>query len=1133
MKSIMKTSTIAFTLGILWLASAARAGTITVEGDQVVTGNQTVNSNQIIRGTLTVSNQANAVGLDALGPAAQIAGTRLRAMDSADDARWIKIALIGVGSDSNALFSGRVLAEGNGADYVADFAFRPAPQSGPNTALLVEMGAATNFVWEVWADGGSNYLWFFQPAGSRFANFLFSQRGCTEVWSSTESPAGTRLWSSASGERGGIRAGAVTLSGAGLRLPDGTLLDAQSNMTASALTDCSSILLSASDGQLNFMAPARFSGDVTLPDRVSLGTDGVTLSADQWARVDSSFTNGATWAQGLAANLGATIRGMAADTTGNRYVFGGFAGTMTVGALSIQSGTASADPDLAGFVVKFGPNGAPQWAKSIPVTDHAPNGTPGQWLVELASAKTDVAGNLYLGGTLRAPATIGGATRTPSGGGDGFVLSLASDGSFRWFRQLGGSHANADEIKDIDVDASGTDIVVGGTAWGQATYEYHDWEYNWISANYDDCNGYVARLNGSGSIVSEWSLGGRPEDPGSWTFGHEYRYTDYEEGGDFYWNTAIEQVSRCGDSVAVYWTGAGRTVRKIAGSSQWDIGTGSPGWPVRDLLPIPGGDVLVLRDVNWDAHEASATLRVAAGGGIVWTRDGALAQDPNSSWDVESKRLLDAVVAADGSIVVSWWETWWVYEDPDYIQHLRGFIEKVDSGGTVAWTVELPGDVNVARLDIDGAVSLHAYGSHAETMDLGAVGSLQGSGSFHLQFTGTSSSLLALAAAPPAVGTVLGFDASGSSVALACSGPPPSYVHADRDATSVSIGGVLDAAGALRLADGTVISSAGDLGPWRAGATPGSSWYSGNVGLGTASPGARLDVAGDAHVSGPMSIGDGLVVAGTVEASGGSVSGDLSVNGNISAGGVYFAGTEGVRLTDADGRLRPEAMARRALGDIPMGAFTNGAPLNEQGLVLHMPLDGNAGDISGRGHHGSAHDVTYVSGRNGRQAASFNGSTSYIDIPKNGQNDISNYSGPFTISLWLNVPDPVPGVNTGVFSFGGTDHGSGEWSCYVSGYNFQVYFATHTVNNIMAWPSGWHHVCVVFLNDANRTGIVYVDGANVFQYTGCGTVGNHDPCMRLGGMLSGWASEVPLQLQDVKFFDRALGAGEVAGLAAE
>ncbi len=843
------------------LSAGARAGTITVEGDQAVAGNQGVGSNQVVGGSLVVSNASGGVGLEAVGPAARVAGTRLLSLGANAADRWIRVARIGGAGESNALFAGRVLAEGGGADYAADFAFPAAPQSGPYAALLVEMGAATNFAWGVWADGGSNHVWFLQPAGSRFANFLYAQEGCAEDWAEG-TPTGTNVWSGASGGRGTVRAGSLGLSGAGLWLPDGTLLDARSNMTAAAIADGTNVLLSASGGRLVVGGPADFSGAVTLPETVLLGTNGVTLSAERWGMVDSSFTNGATWARGLSANLGATIRGMAADTSGNRYVYGGFAGTMSVGATSLQSGTASADPDLAGFVVKFGPDGSALWAKSFPATNHSANGTPGQWLVEFAAAGTDAAGNLYLGGALRAPATIGGSTRTPSGGGDGLVLSLDPSGGLRWIRQLGGSHANPDSIADIDVDAAGTNIVAGGTVWGQSTYCD---PYSYETYHEDDSNGYAARLNGSGTVVSEWSLGGWAGDGGTWAFGHEYS----EETSD-HWNTAVERVCGSAGGAVVWWTHpdeGGRIIRKVGGASQWSMGQD---WAVRDILPLPGGDTLLLRgsgfDWNtWEGTPASAT-RVGASGSVAWTRSGSWGEDPNTSDPAETRALVDAIPEAGGDALLAWRDAWWTYEDPDYIGHARDVVERIGSGGAVVWTNALPEGAAVARLDIDGAGTLHAYGSHSGAIDLGAAGSLGGGGAFHLRFSGATSNLLALSAAPAPSGTLVGLDASGEAIALACSGPPPGYIHSDPAATSISVGGILDASRGLRLADGTVLTSAGDLaaaGAWLPGSAGGSYWYSGNVGIGTADPSARLDVSGDARVSGSISSGSGQINLGT------------------------------------------------------------------------------------------------------------------------------------------------------------------------------------------------------------------------------------------------------------------------------
>ena len=55
--------------------------------------------------------------------------------------------------------------------------------------------------------------------------------------------------------------------------------------------------------------------------------------------------------------------------------------------------------------------------------------------------------------------------------------------------------------------------------------------------------------------------------------------------------------------------------------------------------------------------------------------------------------------------------------------------------------------------------------------------------------------------------------------------------------------------------------------------------YNGNVGIGTENPGARLDVAGDAKFSGPLSVQGDLTVTGKLTAA--SFSGDGSGLSNV------------------------------------------------------------------------------------------------------------------------------------------------------------------------------------------------------------------------------------------------------------
>jgi hypothetical protein len=59
--------------------------------------------------------------------------------------------------------------------------------------------------------------------------------------------------------------------------------------------------------------------------------------------------------------------------------------------------------------------------------------------------------------------------------------------------------------------------------------------------------------------------------------------------------------------------------------------------------------------------------------------------------------------------------------------------------------------------------------------------------------------------------------------------------------------------------------------------------HQGNVGIGTENPGARLEVAGDAKFSGPLSVQGALTVGGPAK-----IGGDLSVTGKLTA--TSFAG---------------------------------------------------------------------------------------------------------------------------------------------------------------------------------------------------------------------------------------------------
>ncbi len=98
----------------------------------------------------------------------------------------------------------------------------------------------------------------------------------------------------------------------------------------------------------------------------------------------------------------------------------------------------------------------------------------------------------------------------------------------------------------------------------------------------------------------------------------------------------------------------------------------------------------------------------------------------------------------------------------------------------------------------------------------------------------------------------------------------------------------------------------------------------GNVGIGTGNPGARLDVAGDAKFSGPLSVQGALTVDGVTQ-----IGGDLSVTGSLS-----IAGTN-LRLTKADSARAVEITGEGAMIS-PMWTVTQ-VYLNEQAAATPFP----------------------------------------------------------------------------------------------------------------------------------------------------------------------------------------------------
>ncbi|HPA21298.1 MAG TPA: hypothetical protein PLU30_26380 [Verrucomicrobiae bacterium] len=817
----MKTTEIAATFAMLLFGAGARAGTVTVQGDQTVAGSQTVQSNQTVAGALTSQ-----------GTSAEVAATRFRAFGPVAGDTWIKIARIGGADLTNAVVAGRVLAQGNapGQQYVADFAF-PGTGQTPYAPVLVEMGGATSFLWVVTSSEGNQWLWFKQSGGSKFANFLYGQSGCEPVWEVTTSgnPPGI-IWTSTSSasSRQRVKAGGMTLT-SGLTLPDGTILSARSNMTATALVNPANYdqrLAEVIGGRLVFSGGSDFVGGI------GLGTNGAAITAERWAAVESALVAG-DGAKGIGSAAGWSIAGMAESASGDRYAYGSFAGTLAACGTLLPSGAS--ENDRAGFVIKFDPVGRMAWARAFALVGHSTNGAQNESLVQVARGAVDASNNVLLAGTFRAAADFAGLTNSPSGGGDGFVVSLRPDGTPAWFRQFGGAEAAADTLVDLELGAGGTNLVAGGAR----------------AVSGGTAGRAVTLASASGSTLGEWAIA----EP-------------------------VSQVCFLGTAPAAAW---GSTAGRL-GAGGWSNTLASA---VGDLMGTPSGDAVVFEPEREGV--GAVTLLSGATGAEQWSEVG-YSYGSGSSYEVYDEfynwlgtqyygeshwwALHDVAVDRSGNVWLAWdgsdssYESGplynWSYSNEYHDVGRRGG-DFVDSGGQVSLLADASGDI-------------HALG-------------YAGGAARDVRFDGQTGAQESDSRVDGASGDLVGVSSSGQSLIVAAGG---SIAQSSPWGLSLAVDGLVSADSGIRLGDGTLVNSGEDiaaLGPVQA--TGGGGYFlSGNLGVGTNAPSARLDVEGAARVSGTASL------LGNV-----AVGGDLTVAGAIVAGGTA--------------RAMPA-------GDVPMGAFTNG-----------------------------------------------------------------------------------------------------------------------------------------------------------------------------------------------------------------
>jgi uncharacterized repeat protein (TIGR03806 family) len=207
-------------------------------------------------------------------------------------------------------------------------------------------------------------------------------------------------------------------------------------------------------------------------------------------------------------------------------------------------------------------------------------------------------------------------------------------------------------------------------------------------------------------------------------------------------------------------------------------------------------------------------------------------------------------------------------------------------------------------------------------------------------------------------------------------------------------------------------------------------------------------------------------------------------------------------------------------------------------LVVTVPpstawyqLEGDALDSSGNGYHGTATAVSYVAGKVGAQAAQFNGTSSYVSIPRSVTDDI-------TVAMWVKTTDTAgtagaqwwsgKGLVDGEVAGGGADWGTaivnGKFVIGVGSTGGDVTLASSVNIN----DGTWHHVAAT-RNNTSGAMAVYVDG--VLSGSGTGPTGSRTfpPSFRIGCIQTG-NNFLNGTIDDVRLYDHILTTNEIVAL---
>jgi hypothetical protein len=206
--------------------------------------------------------------------------------------------------------------------------------------------------------------------------------------------------------------------------------------------------------------------------------------------VAGDFSQGYVWAKGFGEDGYDTAYAVAANATGEAYVFGDFEKTVSFGE-STFAVTGNRFSDLV--LLKLNGDGSMAWARQY----GAANSDFAKAAVALPS------GGVVAGGEFYTATTVGTTNLLSAGGKDIVLISVDAGGTHQWARRFGGS--SSDSLHAMAVDSNGN-IYVAGQFSGSI-----DFGATALTSS-GGSDGFVAKLDANGSVLWARKLGGTSTD---------------------------------------------------------------------------------------------------------------------------------------------------------------------------------------------------------------------------------------------------------------------------------------------------------------------------------------------------------------------------------------------------------------------------------------------------------------------------------------------------------------------------------------------------------------------------------------------------------------------------------------------